>query len=285
MDDDPSLVPARPAATVMLVRDGLAGLEVFMLRRTAAAVFAAGMYVFPGGRVDAVDAGVEAICRGRTDAEASGILQVPHGGLAYWVAAVRECFEEAGVLLARYGPDDARRDHYISFADPDVAARFETYRAEVHRGSRSLVELCAAEGLELATDAMAYVSHWITPIGSPRRFDARFFVAETPSEQVPLHDDKETVDSLWVRPSDALARYDAGELGMFPPTVASVRFLAQHHHAADAVAAGVSVAGPAPSGPPKVRVDVEGEVREVLLPDHPDYDGAPDYDAPPAPVL
>ena len=97
-------IPVHPAATVVLVRDAVpAGVEVFMLRRTASAVFAAGMYVFPGGRVDDADgsATIEPCCTGLDDAGASARLGLERGGLAYWVAAVRECFEEAGVLLAR----------------------------------------------------------------------------------------------------------------------------------------------------------------------------------------
>ena len=103
-DFDPLSVPVRPAATVMLVRDhSTNGLEVFMLQRTLQAVFAKGMYVFPGGRVDAVDNGhdLESVCDGLSDVEASALLGMPTGGLGFWVAAIRECFEEAGVLLAR----------------------------------------------------------------------------------------------------------------------------------------------------------------------------------------
>jgi len=275
---DPRTVPVRPAATVMLVRDADGGPEVFMLRRTDAAVFAAGMYVFPGGRVDDVDggAGMECWCDGRSDADASRVLGLPSGGLAYWVAAIRECFEEAGVLLAR----DRRTGHTVSFADAAVETRFSAYRRAVHGGHLGLAALCEHEDLVLTTASMGYVSHWITPVGSPRRFDARFFVVRAPQEQEPLHDDHETVDSLWVRPADALARFERGDLGMFPPTVASLRSLARFATADEAVGdarRGETVARPVTVAP-KVRVDSEGEVLEVLLPDHPDYDRAPDYD-------
>ena len=104
MTSDVEAVPLRPAATVMLIRDHpLDGLEVFMLQRTLKAAFASGMYVFPGGRVDDVDDErvLEGLCDGRTDEEASALLGLERGGLAYWVAAIRESFEEAGVLLAR----------------------------------------------------------------------------------------------------------------------------------------------------------------------------------------
>ena len=102
IDHPDSPRPAHPASTVVIVRDGDAGLEVFMLRRTFTAAFASGMFVFPGGKVDEVDASTEIgdICEGLTDAHASSLLGIPSGGLAYWVASIRECFEESGVLLA-----------------------------------------------------------------------------------------------------------------------------------------------------------------------------------------
>jgi 8-oxo-dGTP pyrophosphatase MutT (NUDIX family) len=162
-------VPIRMAATVMLVRDDeiTKDIEVFMMQRTLKAVFAGGLYVFPGGKLDDIDGGshIEHLCDGLTDEEASGLLQVPSGGLAFWVAAIRECFEEAGVLLAR----DTRTGDYIRFDDPDVADRFEAYRHEVHDGKLGMHELCDKESLRLATDAIEYVSHWITPVGEPHR--------------------------------------------------------------------------------------------------------------------
>ena len=132
--EPPDAVPARPAATVLLVRDAEpTGVEVFVLRRTANAVFAADMYVFPGGRVDDVDhaAELEPYCDGLDDATASARLGIDHGGLAFWVAAVRECFEEAGVLLAR------RRDGGPLVID-------EADRVAVHDGELSMEELCRA---------------------------------------------------------------------------------------------------------------------------------------------
>ncbi|MFM8015896.1 MAG: NUDIX hydrolase [Actinomycetota bacterium] len=175
---DPQSVPLRPASTVMLVRDVPSDIEVFMLQRTTSAVFASGMYVFPGGRVDDVDAAAELdeLCDGMSDAEASDLLRVPSGGLAYWVAAIRECFEEAGVLLAR-----DQRGEYVSLGDTDAQARFGELRHRVHDGQLSLAELCRRENLRLAVDAIRYVSHWITPVGEKRRFDTRFFVAVAPS--------------------------------------------------------------------------------------------------------
>jgi len=272
---DPSAVPVRDAATVMLVRDAAGGIEVFMLRRNLDAAFGRGLYVFPGGKVDDADrsAEVERICRHRDDAGASAILGVPSGGLAYWVAAVRECFEEAGVLLAADAADTHSK--VISFDDADVAAQFETARVAVHDGSLRFIDLCAAEGLTITADAIEYVSHWITPVGERRRFDTRFFVAHAPEGQEPLHDDGETIDSLWVHPGDALARQRRGELAMMPPTIANLSFLAEHHSADAVMAAAAALPRPDPVQP-KLRRDADGRV-EVVLPDDPSFADLPEW--------
>ncbi|HUS41425.1 MAG TPA: hypothetical protein VMY16_02050 [Ilumatobacteraceae bacterium] len=260
---DPSLVPVKPAATVMLVRDaldGAPGVEVFMLRRTANAVFGAGMFVFPGGRVDGVDGAddIARFCHGLDDAAASRQLSVDHGGLAYWVAAIRECFEEAGVMLA------TRRD------GGPLALRNED-RHEIHDSSLSLVELCRRDDLVLDLSTTYYVDHWITPIGEQRRFDTRFFVTEVPGDQEPLHDDKETVESLWVRPAEALRMQAAGELMMMPPTMANLRFLEPHSTAAAALAAAALVENP-PCVLPRIRRDADGRITGVAMPGDADYD-------------
>ena len=161
----PAETPMRQAATVMLVRDGADGLEVFMLRRNPRSEFVPGQFVFPGGAVDAEDRddpGLEAVCIGLDDATASQRIGVDHGGLAYWVAAVRECFEEAGVLLARNGAD------HVSFDDYETAQRFGTLRRQVYDGELRLAQMCLDEGLVLELDDLRYVSHWITPVGPTR---------------------------------------------------------------------------------------------------------------------
>ena len=264
---DLSTVPLRPASTVMLLRDSEHDMEVFMMQRTTTAAFASGMYVFPGGRVDDVDGASELddLCEGLTDAEASDLLRVPSGGLAYWVAAIRESFEEAGVLLAR----DERGD-FVRLNDPDSQQRFAAARHAVHDGALSLAEFCQQEGLRLAVDTISYVSHWVTPVGEKRRFDTRFFVAVAPPAQDLMHDDKETIASLWVTPTDALGRAERGELAMIPPTVANLQFLAPHHSTSAAVAAAQTIGVPTPIVP-KLRYGSDGRVVEVLFPDDPDY--------------
>jgi 8-oxo-dGTP pyrophosphatase MutT (NUDIX family) len=254
------LVPS-DAATVMLVRDAPDGPEVFMLRRTLNAVFVGGHYVFPGGAVDEADrhADLGPLCVGLTDAEASRQLNVASGGLAYWVAAIRECFEEAGVLLATNASGEV-----IRFDDADTEAAYSVYRHGVHDGSLRLVELCRREGLKLVTGDIHYVSHWITPVGEPRRFDTRFFVARAPDAQEPLHDDNETIASLWVRPADALDRQASGELQMITPTLKSLEFLAESSTVAGIMAAAAAIEDP-PTIVPELRI-VDGEAVGVVLP-------------------
>jgi 8-oxo-dGTP pyrophosphatase MutT (NUDIX family) len=261
---DPTTVPVRDAATVMLVRDGAAGLEVFMMRRNLGASFAAGMYAFPGGAVDDADRrpDVESLCDGRTDADASRLLELDRGGLAFWIAVIRECFEEAGVLLAHTSDGATVR------LDGDAARteRFSQARHAIHDGSLSLLELCRAEELHLDLTHVQYVAHWITPVGERRRFDTRFFVASSPAGQSPLHDGGETVDSLWIAPAEALARFERKELGLFPPTVAMLRWLEPMGSAADAVAAGAEIGIP-PCILPVIEVGTDGKVTGVRLPD------------------
>ncbi len=271
---DPRAVPMHDAATVMLVRDTPAGLQVFMLRRAMAAVFAGGLYVFPGGRVDLADAtpAVAEFCDGLDDAGASAALGLERGGLAFWIGAIRECFEEAGVLLAA-GPDGEA----VRFETPEVIARFERDRHAVHDGQMGLVELCDRERLRLMAGDIRYVSHWITPLGERRRFDTRFFVARAPQGQVPLHDDSETIESLWIGPAEALHQNQAGELALMPPTIANLAFLSRFESADDVMAAAAFLATP-PAILPKGRFGRDGRFIALLLPGEPGYDEAPDLE-------
>jgi len=263
-------IPLRDAATVMLVRDAPdgGGLEVAMLRRNLNSDFVGGAYVFPGGAVDPDDrhANLEAVCVGRTDADASERLGIERGGLAFWVAAIRECFEEAGVLLARSTDGDV-----VTFADPLVDARFIEHRRAVDSGERRLVEVCAYEDLQLIVDDIYFFSHWITPEGAPRRYDTRFFVARAPEGQVPLHDDREVIANLWIRPADALERYRAGEFDLVFPTMRSLMALERFGSADDALTAAAAV-NQVPAILPRIVEDVSGY--RILLPGDDGYDDA-----------
>jgi len=264
-------VQLREAATVMLVRDDAAGeLEVFMLRRNLNSDFVGGAFVFPGGAVDPADrhADLEAICEGRTDADASTILNLdpPEGGLAYWVAAIRESFEEAGVLLA-YDRDGT----IVDLRDSEEEARFSVHRKSVDTGERRLIEICAEEGLRLAVDGIHYWSHWITPVGPPRRYDTRFFIAAAPVGQSPLHDDRETIANAWISPAEALASHERGEFDMILPTIKNLEALARFGTAAEALAAAASIES-VPAILPRIVQDADG--MRIMLPGDPGYDDA-----------
>lgn len=211
----------RDAATLLLVRDAPAGLEVFMVERPGAADFG-GMHVFPGGKVDVADASVEARYTDLNDALASERLGMARGGIAFWNAAIREAFEEAGVLLAYRG------ERLVDLSDAATRDRFANYRAAVHKGELSLVELCAREDLHLATDRVHYFSHWITPVGPPRRYDTRFFVAPMPANQQTAHHERELEDGVWVRPPDALAYRESARWTMIFPTLTTLQSLARY---------------------------------------------------------
>lgn len=259
LDYDPDAVPIRPAATVMLVAD-LPDLHVLMLRRAARQVFAGDMWVYPGGAVDTADAEEAAPhVVGLDDAEASRRLGVERGGLAYWVAAVRECFEEAGVLFAHGG---------VAHLEVDRLAR---RRQALNRHEDDFTTLLAEEGLTLDLSQLHPVGHWITPHGSPRRFDTRFFIAAFPVGQEAIHDDGEAVHAAWFRPKDVVAAWRAGEMSMMSPTVRMVMCLEPFASAAEVMAA----AGAA-LDPHQVRVIRDDATYEILLPGDPGYDRGED---------
>jgi len=269
---DPSSVPLRDAATVMLLRDGAEGIEICMLQRNLKSDFVGGAYVFPGGGVDPEDgaADLEPIFVGRDDATASRLVGVERGGLAFWVAAIRESFEEAGVLLA-VGDDD----RIVSFSDPTVAARFEAHREEVDSGRRRLAAVCVEEGLRLDVGSIHYFSRWVTPLGAPRRYDTRFFVAAAPEEQVALHDDREVIGTRWLTPAEALADHEAGRITMIFPTVRTMVALSRFD-TADAVLAHAATQGAIEPVLPLIE-DVGGGMR-IVLPGDPENTGGV-YDA------
>lgn len=256
---DPHAVPVRDAATVMLLRDGQEGLEVAMLRRNLRSDFVGGAYVFPGGGVDPADADdeVKGLCIGRDDESASTAMGVDSGGLAFWVAAVRETFEEAGLLLAV-----DRDGEFVDLHRPDVASRFHEHRRAVDEGHRSLAAVVEEEGLRLAVDRIHYFSRWVTPLGAPRRYDTRFFVAAAPPAQPVLADQREVVEQLWVSPGEALERSRAGAFEMIFPTVRSLEALERFASAGEVVDHAATIGGIDAVLPTMVEVD--GGLRIVL---------------------
>lgn len=212
-----------PAATVTLVRDTPRGLEVLMLQRNHSLAFMPGVYVFPGGAVDAADDSpdLHALCSGLDDAMASRALGLARGGLAYWIAAIREAFEEAGILLAY---DESGE---IVSLEGEAAERYAAHRRAFHHRGGDFASFARSEGLRLATDRLHYFGHWITPVGAPRRYDTRFFLAAAPAGQEARADERETIAHAWVRPAEALAMHARDALAMRFPTIKTLeRFAA-----------------------------------------------------------
>ena len=226
--------PAEPrhASTVVLLRDGADGIEAYLLRRQQTMAFAAGMYVFPGGSVDPRDESLAASAwAGPTPAMWSKLLTADDQlATALVCAAVRETFEESGVLLA--GPTDA---HVVDDTSGDD---WETDRLALLDRSLSLAQMLARRELVLRADLLRPWAHWITPVVEPRRFDTRFFVAALPAGQRTRDVGGEADRVTWCRPADALGAWERGELGLMPPTAFTLMELAVFDTVADVLAAG-----------------------------------------------
>lgn len=221
-----------------------------------------GVYVFPGGAVDDADRDPDLWRENAAmdDASASRMLGVSNGGLGYLVAAIRECFEEAGLLLAER-------------LEPGTTATRETLdlprlREALQAGSTDLATLCRRYGLRLHADRMGYLAHWVTPPGPPRRYDTRFFVAEAPPGQVASHDGQETVDHVWITPAQALRLNREGRFPLGSPTIRTLRTLAEFDSVQQALAHGRE--GPARTA--RNPVPVEGrDGRRLIHPDEPAF--------------
>ena len=254
-------VTIRNASTVVLARDSEAGPEVFMLERNVKSEFISGAYVFPGGAVDRHDTHqrLEQVCVGLTDAQASSATGLPAGGLAFWVAAIRECFEECGVLLADRGHES------VNFGDPALAARFTEHRDALNRGDISFSQLCVEENLRLPVDTLTYFSRWLTPEGMPKRFDTCFFICRMPTNQTPLHDGHETVSGLWVSPIEALEKGEQGEIKLVPATIKTLEQLSGYS-SVDTLIAACTPTGQVPTICPRIIRDHAGQPVRVQIP-------------------
>lgn len=254
-----------PAATVTLVRDSDDGLEVLMLQRNFQSGFMPGMYVFPGGALDESDYLPEAcaLCVGLDDPMASSVLKLERGGLAYWVAAIRESFEEAGILLAC----DARGD-MVALSEPAEIERFRVHRHALNAGEQEFIALLARESLRLPADRLVYFSHWITPLGAPRRYDTRFFIARVPDAQDALHDNFETIGHVWVQPRTALEAHGSGKFNLRTPTLRTLELFARFAAVDDLIAA-MRAQHEVPAILPRIAKD-----GRRLLPGDPGYEAA-----------
>lgn len=212
-------ISPRPAATLLLLRDVPVGdIEVLMLRKNPLSEFASGAYVFPGGAVEDSDRHLARMphnYRGLDDSAASAILDLEQGGLAYFAAAIREAFEEAGILMAcdQTGLVDLS-------GDSPLAARLNRARESMNAGEIDFYRIVDSEpSLKLAIDELVYVSHWITPVGPPRRYDTRFFAARAPLTQTAIHEGGEIVDTIWISPREALMAASRKEMEIMFPTL------------------------------------------------------------------
>jgi len=226
--DAPERKPLRTAATVVVMRDGPAGIEVLLLRRAERNDHASGAWVFPGGVLDPADRHGHPHCADLDDARASAALGIAEGGLDYYVAAIRECFEEAGLLLA-YGSDGRLVSH-----EGERGAELANWRGRLHRGETTMDAFCAHFGLTLATDRLAYQARWVTPPARAKRWDTRFFFALAPAAQESSHDEVELVEQLWLSPADAVKRSDS--LKLLNPTRITLELLSGFASVADAMA-------------------------------------------------
>lgn len=265
--DQAAAVVPRPAATTLVLRDGPSGLEVLMVRRSLQASFMPGAYVFPGGAVDAADGSArhQAVCDeplDRLTRRIGAVTQVGDRALAYAVAALRECFEECGLWLG--APDHHRP------ADADWAP----LRARLHAGE-ALADLVPHAGVPLATSTLQPWSHWVTPLGLPKRFDTLFFVTPAPVGQVPEVDAGETTALAWVHPPAALSAHARGEFPMEFATVRTVESLQPFATAGvSPLLAHAAAQTQLPPLHPRLQRDATGRVRGVLLPGQPGYDEA-----------
>lgn len=230
-----------------------------MLRRNIRSVFAGGVHVFPGGAVDVADLDAERWTFGLSDEIASRRLDLERGGLAFYVACLRELFEEAGLLIAC---DESGQTVHLSGSDE--VSRMATHRSAVNSGERDFFSVLEDEGFRLDLRGLEYVAHWITPIGLSRRYDTRFFVALAPAGQVAAHDEGETVADLWMRPHEALEAHGRGEFDMMFPTVRNLQAIAHFSRTHEVLDYARSLPSISPVHPEIVERDGQ---RIILAPD------------------
>lgn len=244
---------ARPASTVVILRDGTEGIEVFMVVRHQQIDFASGALVFPGGKVDSED----------SDAAWSDLATrpAPSPDRSFFIAAGRETFEEAGLMLARHRGTN-------EIIDADAAHRLvETYRAPLLEGETTFIDIVRREDLVLAADLMVPFAHWITPEIVPKRFDTHFLLIAAPVAQLGAHDGGESVESIWITPQRALSDAEAGNRTLVFATRMNLTKLARYATVSEAVAA--TRARPVVTVVPKATKTPEG--RRLQIPAEADY--------------
>ncbi len=209
------------AATIILIRDVSSVSEVFMIKRATKSNFG-GAWVFPGGKVDNEDSenNILDYCQGLDDKQASSILSLNEGGLGYWVACVRECFEESGVLLAY------RENGHLFKPSLDEKIILNDLRRQLNDDSIVFIDILKKLNLRLALDRILYLSHWVTPKIESRRYSTRFFITSIANDQEAIHDGYEAVDSLWIKIEKALNDYEQGTFPIIMPTIKNLEAIA-----------------------------------------------------------
>jgi 8-oxo-dGTP pyrophosphatase MutT (NUDIX family) len=238
-----------PAATIMLLRDGPQGLEVFMVVRHHQIDFASGALVFPGGKVDPQDSDERVLAR---------LTEYPNVSVEQSrlrAAAIREAFEESGILMAR------RRDG-APLRGAEQLADLQRWRDGLNAQSLSLGQMLADGDLQLATDDLTHFSHWITPPIMPKRFDTHFYLARVPVEQIAGHDGHENVDSVWIRPQQVIADAAAKTRTVIFPTLSNIVRLGQY----DCVAAAFAGALASVIVPIEPWIETRADGRYVCIP-------------------
>ena len=244
-----------------MLRDSIDGLEVFMVVRHHEIDFVPGALVFPGGKADQPD----------FDPRLESYLEGPDSEpdhRAIQVAAIREAFEECGILLAREPGQSA-------MLGADRLASLEPYRLKLHAGELTMLEFVQQENLRLACDSLTHFAHWITPENLPKRFDTHFFLAIAPADHLAVHDGHESVDSIWIRPAEALADGESGKRTVIFPTLRTIAKLGASASADEAIA--TALATPVVSVLPRIEERADGtylsipveagyDVSEVKLP-------------------
>ncbi len=225
------------AASIILLRDNSAGqLETLLLRRNRNQSFMGGAFVFPGGRMDNADEDPELLdyISGVKQREVKAWLQEPDipeaRAMGLFITALRETFEEAGVLLAY-----KESGRIICLEDEEISGRFSAHRRELYNHKISLRELAQKENLKYALDMLVPCAHWVTPEAEKRRFDTRFFITRIPEGQKPEHDAVELTESRWITPGDALNEQKAGRLMLMPPTLMILTGLSEFSSAGEAL--------------------------------------------------
>ncbi len=254
---------AKDASTIVLIRDAQrSGLKVLMLERNTKSGYVPGAHLFPGGEVDEVDKSSDYIdiCTGIKGGTTNRNTDPYEDDLPWRVAAIRECFEEVGMLLTDPEPNDINQ--------------FVQYRAIVTEHPDNLITMCREENIKLATDRLHYFSHWITPHGAPRRYDTRFFLAVAPGNQLPIEDKIEIVKTIWITPEEALRAHEEGSFGMLLPTVKVLETIGEFKDAKSLIDWADDLEA-IPSIQPRVRM-YNGEM-QVLIPGDEGYDDTSEY--------